>query len=323
MRVAAHGDGSRQPWEDPSVADTEIAVPEALRRPHHIVTLTREAFRGIKPDETGRLPIPARAGVAYLHVSRDQLRRALLILHAIFAEAERRGWEIKPDEGGYGDKAGVGIRLRGHTYTVSITEMTDRIPLTEVELERWNRENKWRLSWTTAPTHRHVANGRLKLSLPSRYDGARCNWTEGPRGNLDTKLSSFFAELERRAQGDVRRDEERARAAEERRRAEEERRERERLARIEQARVERLRDEVGAWRLAEDVREYVEVLRDRLSDLSEEDARRVAAWCDWAEAWAERADPTANVATIVGLDEPAAQEAPFWWGAEPRLERQP
>lgn len=110
------------------------------------MTVTRDGFSGVKPDETGRLQLRARAGVAYPHVSRDQLRRALLILQAIFAEAERRGWEIKPDDGGYGEKAGIGIRLRGHTYTVSITEMTDRIPLTGAELERWSRENKWRLS---------------------------------------------------------------------------------------------------------------------------------------------------------------------------------
>jgi hypothetical protein len=199
-----------------------------------------------------------------LKVSRDQLRRALIILQAIFAEADRRGWGVEPSEGGYGDKAGVGIRVRGHTYTVSITETTDRIQLTDDELERWNRENKWRLSWTKPPTHRHVADGRLKLSLPSRYDGARCNWTEGPRGALDTKLSSFFAELERRAADDVHRDEERARWAEERRRAEEERREQERLAHIEQARIDRLREEVAAWRLAGDTRAYIEDLRRRL-----------------------------------------------------------
>src|SRR5207249_4455510 len=145
----------------------EIAVPEQLRRPHRLVVATRDAFPGIKTDETGRLQIRPRAGVAYVYVSRDQLRRALLILQAILAQAERRGWQVEPTEGGDGEKAGVGVKLRGHTYAVSITEMTDRIPLTETELEGWNRENKWRLSWTKPPTHRHVANGRLKLSLPS------------------------------------------------------------------------------------------------------------------------------------------------------------
>jgi hypothetical protein len=301
---------------------TVVPVPEALRRPHSLVAATRDAFSGIKPDETGRLQLRPRAGVAYLHVSRDQLRRALLILQAILAEAERRAWEAEPAEGGYGDKAGIGIKLRGHLYPVWISEMTDRIPLTEAELERWERENKWRLSWAKRPTHRAVANGRLKLSLPSHYDGARCNWTEGPRGGLETKLGSFFAELERRAEDDIRRDEERARWAEERRRAQEERAEQERLARIEQARVERLREEIAAWRLARAAREYIEELRDRLPDLDEEDRARVAAWCEWVDAWSERSDPTRNVAKIVGLEEPEAAEAPFWWGAHPQLGRQ-
>jgi hypothetical protein len=318
LRHQARASTNPSTCEDPGVAGTEIAVPEALRRPHRLVVATRDAFSGVKPDETGRLQLRPRAGAAYLHVSRDELRRALLILQAIVAEAERRGWEVKPAEGGYGDKAGIGIRLRGHTYAVWITEMTDRIPLTEAELERWNRENKWRLSWTTAPTHRQVANGRLKLSLPSNYDGARCNWTEGPRGNLDSKLSSFFAELERRAEDDVRRDEERARKQEERQRAAEERAERERLARNELARVERLREEVASWRLARDARQYIEELRERLPELNENDRARIAAWCEWAEAWVGRSDPTLNVTKIVGLEEPEQAEPPFWWGGQPQ-----
>jgi hypothetical protein len=41
-----------------------------------------------------------------------------------------------------------------------------------------------------------------------------------------------------------------------------------------------------------------------------DDARvHVAAWCDWADAWAERTDPTRNVSKIVALDEPGLAEA--------------
>lgn len=69
---------------------------------------------------------------------------------------------------------------------------------------------------------------------------------------------------------------------------------------------------VGAWRLAEGVREYVEVLRDRLPELDEEDRSRVAAWCDWAEAWAERSDPAANVSRIAGLGEETRNAADLW-----------
>lgn len=169
------------------------------------------------------------------------------------------------------------------------------------------------------PPQAHVPNGRLRLSLPN-YSVKRANWTEGPRGPLEAKLASVFIELERRADEDDRRDDERRAQEEERRRAAEERAERERLARIEQARVDRLQEEVGAWQLARGARAYVEALRACLLELDDTDRDRVAAWCDWVEAWADLSDPTGDVRKIVGLDEPEPTEAPFWWGSSP-LER--
>lgn len=286
------------------VSDIAITVPERLQRPHRLVAAARDTFAGAKPDEAGLRNVRPRAGVIYLRVSRQQLRRALLILAAILTEAERRGYEAVDDKGGYGDKPGVGLRLRGHVYNVSITEMTDRIALTDVEIDRSKQQNRSRLSWTRPPTHRSLANGRLRLALPTRYDGARCNWADGTRGALETKLASFFVELERRADDDVKRDEERARLEEERRRAADERVERERLAAVEQARVERLREEIEAWRLTRAARAYVRALRGHLPDLNDDDTARVAAWCDWVDEWCDRSDPVQNLAPAVGRSTP-------------------
>jgi hypothetical protein len=303
------------------VPDIEIAVPPELRRPHPVVSATREAAKGLKPDESGRLDVGRRPGVIYLHVSREQLRRSLLIAQAVVAEAGRRGWEIRSVEKSYNHRAGCAVVIRGHSYPFEIIEMTDRRPLDERELERWRRDNRYRLTYRPdlEPPQVHVPNGRLRLSLPD-YNVKRANWTEGPRGPLEGKLASVFVELERRADEDDRRDEERARLEEERRRAAEERAERERLTRIEEGRAARLRGEVITWQLVRDVREYTGELRERLPELDEEDRTRIAAWCDWAEAWADRSDPALNVAKVVGLDEPEPGEAPFWWGNEPRLE---
>jgi hypothetical protein len=288
-----------------------VPVPAALRRPAAFIRATDNAAKGLKPDESGRLDIGRRAGVVYLHVSREQLRRALLIAHALITEAGRRGWDVRPVEKGYSHRAGCAIVIRGHSYPFEIVEMTDRRPLDERELERWRRDNRYRLSYRPdlEPPQAHVPNGRLRLSLPD-YRVKRANWTEGPRGPLEAKLASVFVELERRADEDDRRDAERRAREEEYRRAAEERAERERLARIEQARVDRLREEVNAWRLARDARVYLEELRERLSDLETEERRRVAVWCDWVEAWCERTDPIANAARLAGADPspPAADE---------------
>jgi hypothetical protein len=300
------------------VVSSSIGVPETLRRPHRFVAATREASVGVKSDESGRLDVGRRPGVVYLHVSREQLRRALLIAQAVVAEAERRGWEVKPIEKSYNHRAGCAVVVRGHSYPFEITEMTDRRPLDERELERWRRENRYRLSYQPdlEPPQAHVPNGRLRLSLPD-YHVKRANWTEGPRGPLEAKLASAFVELVRRANEDDRRDAERRAWEEERQRQAAARAERGRLARIEQARADRLAEEVAAWRLSRDVRMYIEELRERLPELEADERERVAGWCDWAEAWAARHDPTVNLAKIVGLDEAEPEPTPFWWGGAP------
>jgi hypothetical protein len=77
-----------------------------------------------------------------------------------------------------------------------------------------------------------------------------------------------------------------------------------RLARIEQERATRLADEVAAWRLGRDAGHYIAALRDRLDQLDADERERIAAWCDWAEAWCRRTDPVRNPAVIRGLEEP-------------------
>jgi hypothetical protein len=239
-------------------------------------------------------------------VSREQLHRSLLILQGLFVEAERRGFDVQAvDKSGYDARAGVAIVVREHPYAVEITEQTDRVPLTAAEIEQWHREHRHRFSWESSepPTHRSVANGKLRLSLPSHGDGLRRNWSEGQRGALPERLRSFFPQLERRADEDDRRAEEWARREEELRRAEEERLERELRARIEKSRVERLAGEIDAWRLASDARTYIGLLRRCLGELDEADRARIAEWCDWTEAWAERSDPTLNTTLVRGFDD--------------------
>jgi hypothetical protein len=272
-----------------------------------VIAAARQAASGLKPDESGRLDVGRRPGVMYMHVSRDQLRRALLIGQSVVAEAERRGFEIGPIEKSYSHRAGVAISVRGHPYAVEIHEMTDPVPLNEQELERWRRDNRYRLSYSPGlkPSRKHVPNGRLRLSLP-HYSVKRANWTEGPRGLLEAKLQSVFAELERRAAGDDRLDEERRRDAAERQRLARIRREQDRRKALEEARLSRLRTELDSWRVACDARAYAAALREALAAGGEEH-ERLLAWCDWIEAYAMRTDPTLNLAALPGLeDDPVA-----------------
>lgn len=287
-----------------------IPIPLTLRGQHSAVRATQTAVGRAPRREDGRLDVGRRPGVCHLLVSRDQVRPALLLLQAVFTEAERRGYAIVPfDHQSYGPPAGVALQIRGHEYPIEVTELTDRVPLTAGELEAWRREEakRHRFSWERErepPSGRNVPNGYLRISLAHRRDGRRSNWSGGPRGGLERKLPDFFTELERRADDDDKRDAERRRRAEEWRRQELERLERQRLAQVERARATRLFEEIAAWRRAQEVDEYVAALRARLSDLDPAARTRLAAWCDWAENWAQRTDPVQNAGAVRGLSDP-------------------
>lgn len=103
------------------MSNAKVEVPAALRRPHRFVAATRQAANGLKPDETGRLDVGRRPGVVYLHASREQLRRSLLIAQAVVAEAGRRGWESRSVEKSYNHRAACAIVVRGHSYPFEIS----------------------------------------------------------------------------------------------------------------------------------------------------------------------------------------------------------
>ncbi|MDP3207750.1 MAG: hypothetical protein Q8M65_01250, partial [Rhodoglobus sp.] len=114
--------------------------------------------------------------------------------------------------------------------------------------------------------------------------------------HVEEKLAEFFATLEVRAAADEVRhqDAERARI---------EREAQERLARIQKARIERLDRELAAARYAEDVRGYVARIRERFTEASEDQQEHLLAWCEWAEARADRVDPATNLGLIKGFDD--------------------
>jgi hypothetical protein len=261
---------------------------------------------GAKPDASGRLT--RRAGV---YVSPALLHRALLILDGLSREALRRDYGVQAREK---NGSGVVIVVRGHRYELGIEELVDRVPLTDDEVRRWERDNEWRIRWnpdTQPPATKPVANGRLSINLPQRWRGARWRWTEGPRGPLEGKLGAVLAEIERRAGEDDARAEEWSRCEEQRRRAEPERLEQQRRAQIEHERIERLTAERLAWQAAAATRRYVAALRVATADLPADTQARIAAWCDWAEQWAARSDPTANPDLVTGLEPPPGPQQPW------------
>ena len=123
------------------MAKRTIPIPTEFRRPHRFITATRKAASGRRPREDGRLRIGGAEGIVYMTVTREKLRRALLIAQAIFKEAERRGYAVEAiADKGYGMHAGVAVVVRGHAYSIEITELQDRVRFTEEELADWDSQ---------------------------------------------------------------------------------------------------------------------------------------------------------------------------------------
>lgn len=299
------GDAGARLERENARIEPKIKVPKTLRGAHSVVQVTRERAVELKQNEDGRLDIGRAPGIAHLQVSRQQLNRALRILQAIIAEAERRGYAINPIEKSYNHAAGVAVSVRGQNYALSVYELRDKVPLTATEIAKWDRDHRWSSDFQKSgpPKSRPSANGRLGVSIAHSYgSGRRSNWREGPRGPLEGKLQSIFEELEGRAVEDEQRAARLAIEREKRESRQEAERERQRNAQIDSARGERLTAEAKAWRTSEDMRAYLAALRTRLADLEPDERGRLQIWINWAEAWVERGDPVAYPELIEGLD---------------------
>jgi hypothetical protein len=201
----------------------------------------------------------------------------------------------------------VAIVIRGHEYPFELHEMTETIPFTDEDIEKW-RAKSWsgrERQGMPPPQHkRKRVLGRLALHMPNGYQGGRAKWTEGPRGPLEGKLASVFEVLEERAKADDIAAAERARAQQERERIANEQRELARVRQIEDTRAKRLLAEAAAWDRSTQIRSYVEALNRRLPELDPPERQRLASWCEWAADWADRGDPVLHTELIAGVDAP-------------------
>ncbi len=295
-------------------ASRDDAIAEDLRQAYPSIRATRSAARGLRPALDGRLVVGERPGVVRMVVSRDRLRRALVLAHSLITGAKRRGWSIEPySKDPYRAHPGVAIVIREHHYPIEVHEQTRTLPFTQEEIEVWRNEYSWmkdRAHKMPPPQRkRKEPTGTLRLVLPNSYGRGPTSWTDSPR-SLNGSLSHVLRSLEERAVADDLAAENARRRQEEFERAQALHAERARLARIEEARVTRAMAEINAWRQAQALADYAAILRQRLPKLTDAERDRIEAWCQWLEHRARRLDPTSDTSLIVGFND--EQDARGW-----------
>ncbi len=148
------------------------------------------------------------------------------------------------------------------------------------------------------------AGRRLTLSILDSYHSEQesQSWSDDENGKIEQRIGDIaihivlLAEVKYR-QGVERRYEfrkkEKARLEEELRQKKlaAERAERERIQKLEKARIDRLLGQAAAFEQAAVIRKYVEAVHNAISELSNPPAEKFDAWSRWALAEADRIDP--------------------------------
>lgn len=245
------------------------------------------------PDVVERLhPLLAHLSdpAAVLGVSKDQVPRALRIVHTVLTESEQRGYSARWAED---TDLGVEIGTMELRLFVTLSEERDKrdvLPTPEQLAERkvysWQR---------VQPEERIVPSGRLRLEISTskaRWDRDQW-WADRKRWRLEDKIGEVMAAIDNRV------DQERERLAEEER----VRRQRQhdweaamthaRQRFHDDRRIHELTEQLTALDSARRIRDYCAALDAATS--ADDVAQR--QWQQWCYAYADRIDPTKNSPT--------------------------
>lgn len=250
------------------------------------------------------LVVEFRSSRSRHEVSRAQLGRASRVIHALVAEAERRGYTVKASSTAtprYGQPKWSGPS-DGH-FVISTGECAVTLRILEEGLGSrsfWEHENLQRVPTSTGvylPRNRPVsdyeanASGRLCIELLGYYRNTyrTHRWADRRSWRLEDKVGEVLWEIEvRSAESKI------APQA-----AEVEASQREGLWQaamreaeadlIEHRRGEAVRKQAAAWADAERIRDYCSAMTDRYPD-----AQGTLEWAAWAQAFVDSTDPLAS-----------------------------
>jgi hypothetical protein len=295
-------------------------VPEGK---HLSVSWTSKGFEivlldGETGNELGATAVPVSARLTKYHrvarefrdrtslheVSRKSLPRVLRIVHALAAEAERRGYEVacvptREDSYGRSDwkpaqDGQLVVTINGHQLKVRLSEKGVGLRgLYEHQMRRWHedREQPYRLmSFVQRPKpYDRAATGELNIETLGWSNGRQSSWGDRKRWKLEDRLPQLLRELETQAV-----EAEERRLAKEREEAERQRQweaamENAKRRLVDDHRLEVLRNRVRAWHEADAIRAYCEAVEARYGRDAVAADSEASEWLTLARNYADRA----------------------------------
>lgn len=265
----------------------EVTVPDVLTDPHPAVARSLKLLGKAKPGADGLVHV-ADPTCLPVTVSPQQLDRALRIMDSLLKAFDARGYAVTI---GNEDRRELKVVVADEPITFFLCEDLDKAPRPMTPQQKQDFE---KYHWKPRQEYDHSPSGTLALHVNANlWNGMRRRWSDSTKRPLEKGLNSFLAGVVKVAVA-VRAE----RLDHERRDREQKDRERRRKELFiaqekEKERLAHLDREVASWHKAQEIRAYVETVRNlclkkhgRIDAGSEMDQ-----WIKWAMDQADRYDP--------------------------------
>lgn len=286
-----------------------LAIAETLRGAHPLVSSARETLAQGKVNDLGIIDLPENSKLN-ISVSRAQSNRALRVMDAIIKYAVSEHHDALP---------GPAIKMFGETVPFGIKESTVAIQEEPAKIELKERYEFLHSRYNT----RYEPTGKLTLFIDvDQYvvSGIRRQWRDTGNRKIEDYLGKFYEgviEVATKLRESTEEKKRREIAAEEARKKREIQEkhwaEVRKQQSKEQARLDGLLSQVKSFRLAEDIRAFVEAYcQAKLNGVTDQDSiNKIEQWSQWALLHADRFDPTRPSPSSI-LDERIPEEPRRW-----------
>jgi len=244
--------------------------------------LSRAQLEGMTPDRYGRVGPGWREKCVNIVTTKQHLRRALLILDAIFRGLEAKGHraEVVSNQ----NRFETGIRIGGEFVRIKIAEKA-----TQKENKISAEEKKRSFFWNR---YVYEPTGVLTFSIDEYFISTQKSWADSVRVNLESLLGQIIEGIvmagEKLRLSRLEREKEQRRYAEEQRKAMELRQ----LWEQEKGRRQALEQHADLWDKVDRLRVFIGACEARLANTgklaSDSPAHR---WLEWARQHANEIDP--------------------------------
>jgi hypothetical protein len=256
-------------------ADHGVTVKKNLTTPHDLIEKAQKELKTCSPDKYGRLS--TRRAIA-INVSHDNIKRALLVMDAIFKWFEKLGYKVRKPSN---ESSRTLIVVDGIDIEIEIMEKSK---LSGKVKSHWGYEYS-----------QYKPSGDLTLKINTyTYDSMiQTNWSDGKMQTIEDILNGFidsvFAIVVVRQNENKRREQEYLLSEERRKNRIYE----EQCAQYENQLIEKLIKQSNDMAISTRIREYIFAVerRARMQFIDANYPKELSDWLEWAKKQADHLDP--------------------------------